>query len=89
MQLTLFNQRWRDRRDSYRPAGEPIDTTLYEVAELAEDREAKRNSDTSDTDMRALKAHARFSAGLRWPAGKSLRFLWLSNADLWIAADFL
>lgn len=27
-------QRWRDRRDSYRPAGEPIRTSLYEVAEL-------------------------------------------------------
>lgn len=41
MQLPLFNQRWRLRRDSYRPAGEPINPRLYEVAELAGDRESK------------------------------------------------
>jgi hypothetical protein len=29
-------QRWRARRDSYRPAGEPIATRLYEVAPLDE-----------------------------------------------------
>jgi hypothetical protein len=40
-QLCLFSQRWRDRRESYRPAGEPINPRLYEVAELAGDREAK------------------------------------------------
>ena len=41
MQLSLFNQRWRLRRDSYRPAGEPINPRLYEVAEVAGDREPK------------------------------------------------
>ena len=41
MQLPLFNQRWRLRRDSYRPAGEPINPRLSEVAELAGDRESK------------------------------------------------
>ena len=41
MQLCLFSQRWRDRRESYRPAGEPINPRLYEVAELAGDRQAK------------------------------------------------
>ena len=41
VQLPLFNQRWRLRRDSYRPAGEPINPRLYEVAELAGDRESK------------------------------------------------
>ena len=41
IQLPLFNQRWRQRRDSYRPIGEPINPKLYEVAELAGDREAK------------------------------------------------
>jgi hypothetical protein len=41
MQLCLFSQRWRERRESYRPAGEPINPRLYEVAELAGDREAK------------------------------------------------
>jgi hypothetical protein len=35
-------QRWRDRRDSYRPAGEPIAPTEYEVAELSGDIDAKR-----------------------------------------------
>src|SRR4051812_9485809 len=28
----MISQRWRDRRDSYRPAGEPIRTLDYEVA---------------------------------------------------------
>ena len=41
MQLCLFSQRWRERRESYRPTGEPINPRLYEVAELAGDREAK------------------------------------------------
>ena len=41
MQLCLFSQRRRERRESYRPAGEPINSRLYEVAELAGDREAK------------------------------------------------
>jgi hypothetical protein len=30
------NQRWTQGRDSYRPAGEPIETRLFEVTELAE-----------------------------------------------------
>lgn len=34
-------QRWRDKRGSYRPAGEPIRTADYEVAEIATDREAR------------------------------------------------
>lgn len=34
-------QRWRDRRGTYRPAGEPIRTRDYEVAEIATDREAR------------------------------------------------
>ena len=41
MQLCLFSQRWRERRESYRETGEPINPRLYEVAELAGDREAK------------------------------------------------
>lgn len=41
MQLSLFSQRWRDRRESYTPAGEPIDPRFYEVAKLDADREAK------------------------------------------------
>lgn len=34
-------QRWRDRRSSYRPAGETIQTSSYEVAEILEDKIAK------------------------------------------------
>jgi hypothetical protein len=34
-------QRWRARRDLYRPAGEPIRTSLYEVAPIANDGPAK------------------------------------------------
>lgn len=34
-------QRWRERRDSYRPAGEPIDPSRYGV-EVVEERDAKR-----------------------------------------------
>jgi hypothetical protein len=34
-------QRWRDRRDSYRPAGETIETRHYEVAEIFEDNPVK------------------------------------------------
>jgi len=35
-------QRWRDRRDSYRPAGEVIRTADYDVAEIPDDTTAKR-----------------------------------------------
>jgi hypothetical protein len=34
-------QRWRERRASYRPAGEPIDTRRYEIAPIADDVTAK------------------------------------------------
>jgi hypothetical protein len=36
-----MNQRWRARRDSYRPAGEPIQTRAYEVAAIADDNTPK------------------------------------------------
>lgn len=32
--ITATCQRWRERRDSYRPAGETIATRLYEVAPI-------------------------------------------------------
>jgi hypothetical protein len=35
------NQRWRDRRDLYRPAGETIDTRKHEVVQLDDDGTAK------------------------------------------------
>jgi hypothetical protein len=39
--LTTLNQRWRSRRAAYRPAGEPIRTRDYEVAEIADDTTAR------------------------------------------------
>lgn len=36
-----MTQRWRERRDSYRPSGEPIQTRDYEVAPLHDDATAK------------------------------------------------
>lgn len=36
-----MNQRWRDKRDSYRPAGEVIATSEYEVAPIAADKVAR------------------------------------------------
>jgi hypothetical protein len=37
----MKTQRWRERRDSYRPTREPIRTALYDVAEIATDTEAR------------------------------------------------
>jgi hypothetical protein len=34
-------QRWRDGRSSYRPAGEPIETSRYEIAPIADDTTAR------------------------------------------------
>lgn len=39
--ITGLTQRWNTGRASYRPAGEPINTRLYEVAPLHEDRIAR------------------------------------------------
>ena len=33
-----MNQRWRQRRDTYRPAGELINTRSYEIVETNSDR---------------------------------------------------
>ena len=42
-QLPLWRacQRWRDRRDSYRPAGEPLEPARYEVAPIPDDTTAR------------------------------------------------
>lgn len=40
--ITTKCQRWREGRSSYRPAGEVVDPTRYEVAPIAGDAEAKR-----------------------------------------------
>lgn len=39
--LTPTCQRWRERRASYRPAGEPIDPRRYEVAAIPDDTTAR------------------------------------------------
>lgn len=39
--LTPVVQRWREHRSLYRPAGEPINTRAYEVAEMPGDGEAR------------------------------------------------
>lgn len=39
--ITPIVQRWRDRRGSYRPAGEPIETSRYEVVAIDKDGPAK------------------------------------------------
>ena len=39
--LTAAVQRWRSRRDSYRPAGQPIDPRAYEVAAIPDDTTAR------------------------------------------------
>jgi hypothetical protein len=39
--ITSTVQRWRGGRDTYRPAGEPIETSRYEVAAIAQDGPAK------------------------------------------------
>lgn len=39
--ITTMNQRWTEKRDSYRPAGETIHTAEYEVAAIDQDKVAK------------------------------------------------
>lgn len=39
--LTDVTQRWRRHRDSYRPRGEPVDPSRYEVAKLDDDNTPK------------------------------------------------
>ena len=56
-----FCQRWRKRRDSYRPAGEPIDTSKYGV-EVIEEKDAKQF--VTNHHYSASYPAARFRAGL-------------------------
>lgn len=39
--MNAMNQRWREGRDRYRPAGEVIDTSKYEVAAIPDDTTAR------------------------------------------------
>jgi hypothetical protein len=61
--MTVPCQRWRDRRDSYRPAGEPIRTADYEVEPMASDAEAKAFVEAHH--YAASYPAARFRFGLR------------------------
>src|SRR5262245_59840194 len=64
-QLSLLGdaaQRWRARRASYRPAGEPIDAHAYEVACIADDTTAKRY--VLEHHYSASYPAARFRVGL-------------------------
>lgn len=56
-------QRWRDRRGSYRPAGEPIRTADFDVAPIATDREARAFVEQHHYSGTYPAARARF--GLR------------------------
>jgi len=53
-------QRWRDRRGTYRPAGEPIRTADYEVSEIATDREARAFVERHHYSASYPAARARF-----------------------------
>ena len=74
MQLCLFSQRWRERRESYRPAGEPINPGLYEVAELAGDREAKTVILAHHYSVSYPSARVRFRAIHARVSGRRRRF---------------
>lgn len=65
--ITPVVQRWRSGRDSYRPAGEPIRTRDYDVAEIPDDRTAKAFV-VEHHYSRSFPA-ARFRFGLYGPGG--------------------
>jgi hypothetical protein len=39
--ISSLTQRWRERRDSYRPAGEVINTSAFDVSSISDDTTAK------------------------------------------------
>jgi hypothetical protein len=65
-----FVQRWRDRRDSYRPAGETINTLAYEVAAIS--------GKGSDTIARSFVEQHHYSAS--YPAARFRFGLYRSSA---------
>jgi hypothetical protein len=62
--LTPVVQRWRDRRSSYRPAGETIDRSRYEVAPIPDDTTARRF--ILEHHYSGSYPNARFRFGLYW-----------------------
>jgi hypothetical protein len=71
--LPFGNQRWRGRRDLYRPPHEPIPTHEYEIAEMPTDREARTFIEThhySGTYPAARLRYGLYHHGT-WPASPS------------------
>jgi hypothetical protein len=62
--LTPVVQRWRARRDLYRPAGETIDPRFYEVAAIPDDRTARAFVEANHYS--GSFPAARFRFGLFW-----------------------
>ena len=70
--MTLQVQRWRERRDSYRPAGEPIDVGRYGVEPLTGRHEA---------EARAFVERHHYSGS--YPASRLAVGLWRSRGAVW------
>lgn len=62
--ITPVVQRWRERRDLYRPAGETMNTRLYEVAPIRDDRTAR--AFVEQNHYSGSYPAARFRFGLYW-----------------------
>lgn len=62
--ITPVVQRWRERRDLYRPAGETIVTAHYEVAAIPDDTTAKAFVEQHHYSGSYVAARRRF--GLYW-----------------------
>jgi hypothetical protein len=56
--ITARSQRWRDRRQTFRPAGELIDTSQYETAEIEGD--GSDNIETHHYEHKYVAARRRF-----------------------------
>jgi hypothetical protein len=82
--LTAHCQRWRARRDSYRPAGEPIKTRDYEVALIQQDTVARAFVETHHYS--GTYPAARLRAGL-YRGGELVGVLVLSQPASQAALD--
>ncbi len=56
----MITQRWRNGRDSYRPAGEPIETHRYAIAAIRGDVEARRFVEAHHYSRTYVAARFRF-----------------------------
>lgn len=83
--LTTVCQRWRSRRDLYRPAGEPIATQHYEVASIADDETPK--SFVVEHHYSACYPAAVFRAGLFRTGGELVGVVVLSRPISQAALD--